>query len=1236
MKGAELEEIRRRFDEAVAYEMAGDFGRAALCYERIIRDFDGSDFDSIRARRVAHWHLKWCIPMEAVLRRLQEQPHPVPLTELLGIAREAQGTEELEHLTRELEKRLNNQPQCLPIGYQLWIWADHFKKCVQLAGKIVANSLEPVSLTRVLRAAFPEWAETHPDFPDHIGLETLTQRLGNAVERIGREYVIRTDAVPLKIKQFQEVILEQQSPVDLTSQIAALFPTIDFTPELRSDFVSFFQSHLDHRFIKISDRLWYLKALLDFNTDSFQSLFETESLPQTARTLIKHKLFPHSKSLPRLQTSFLSFVQTQLKKNPYLVQIGEDRWLPRETVHMLCKRAIQTLARSGRALTTQEVLLTALAVTPQPPDSALVSLTELLQTTLRKHPRVVQVAKGRWWHVDAMSLALDNAWERLQKESQPKPVEWLVAQSLGVSGEESSGLRRLARRFADALHADTRFLFDPLTHGWLAVPPGAPQNNVAFHVLWENRRPLSFNKIVEAIRDRFELIVFELDLGTDDRFRQLPDGWWALSQWVWINDWALEYLRRVGIPLQASTIVDKVCQEQNLAPRLAVFTPEDDPRFVPALHGRWICRRLLTDEEIGQMFDLLVGRGEQGETLENLVQQVVGLNADATDAAARLASDERFLNLDDRWFAREAAFYCLSDDDVDRLYERLASERPERLPLSLDVLVRQTLGRDWRLTDAEARLQADERFQEVHPGFWALHGLKPPPIKREPIISPAVRGSAELMESGQLEVELLTPRIPKGRKAKREVPRRRQVTITLGLLDILYGNLRVNRQLRALLPEGAKMVQFTDEEGRAFIGYLDDAGDLLDLRGWLAERRLTYGDKLLIRASSKPDTLHIQPTGEHDERVYQEAIQRQDVERLIEEAKRTKKSYHDLMIEVMEFVGTPLHREDIYQLVNYNRTASRAYIFALLSLSDCPYEELRYFVSHGHGYWSFDRKRKEAFDMKMRELEAEIKELKAENARLHERLHKQREHLRTVEEERNAAQEEAMRLSSQLEAAQETTAQLHKKSSQLERVNQQLQAKLHKQTQRIQALEQQVKAQRDEIATLKKQNKQMRKANQEQNERLQTLTSANKGLQVELSRMQEQVNQAKAAQAQLEQEITTLRKENKALQAKMGPLQEQAARAEALEQAVTTAQTEIGTLQGELNRLREEAMTAIGEKTQYQQQIEALRQVNASQAEEITRLNTDLERMQRALHSPLGRMFMLLVRLLGGGNLLNF
>ena len=36
MEASTLEEIRKRFDEAVAYQLAGEFVRAALCYERII------------------------------------------------------------------------------------------------------------------------------------------------------------------------------------------------------------------------------------------------------------------------------------------------------------------------------------------------------------------------------------------------------------------------------------------------------------------------------------------------------------------------------------------------------------------------------------------------------------------------------------------------------------------------------------------------------------------------------------------------------------------------------------------------------------------------------------------------------------------------------------------------------------------------------------------------------------------------------------------------------------------------------------------------------------------------------------------------------------------------------------------------------------------------------------------------------------------------------------------------
>ena len=499
------------------------------------------------------------------------------------------------------------------------------------------------------------------------------------------------------------------------------------------------------------------------------------------------------------------------------------------------------------------------------------------------------------------------------------------------------------------------------------------------------------------------------------------------------------------------------------------------------------------------------------------------------------------------------------------------------------------------------------------------------------------------------EPKTLTRRSRRKQKRKSTVKRYQRLTVTLGHLDVRHGNLRVNRRLRALLPKDTKTVQFADETGRSFVAHLDDTGGLLDLRGWLAERGLTYGDKVLIQATAEAEVLHIYPKGERDEQVYQEAIQRQDIERLIEQARQTKKSYHDLMIEVMEFIGAPLHREDIYQLVDYHRTASRAHVFALLSLPGCPYEELRYFVPHGHGYWSFDRQRKEAFDMKMRALEAEIKDLRAENARLQERLRKQREHLTSVERERNAATAEVKRLADQMANHQAIVAKLHAtldeqtcRVEDLEQQNEVLRAELattrreaEAQRSEVAALWAERETRRTQVAALREQNEQLLKASQTQSERVQTLTVENETLRAELSRMQEQVNQAQANQAQLERRVTTRQAENEALRAELESLREQAGRAQTLEQTIIAAQTEIRTLRTELSRLQEKAMVALEERSQLQQRVDALQQANTSQVEEIARLSTRLERVRQALRSPLGRVFVSLMRLMGGNNFLD-
>jgi chromosome segregation ATPase len=345
-------------------------------------------------------------------------------------------------------------------------------------------------------------------------------------------------------------------------------------------------------------------------------------------------------------------------------------------------------------------------------------------------------------------------------------------------------------------------------------------------------------------------------------------------------------------------------------------------------------------------------------------------------------------------------------------------------------------------------------------------------------------------------------------------------------------------------------------------------------------------------------------------------------------------------------------------LVDYNRTASRAYIFTLLSLHDCPYEEIRYFVPFGGGEWSFDRQRKEAFDMKIRELETEVRDLKSDNARLQERLRKQKEHLETTEHERKQAKVEVGRISEQTRALQGVVEDLRVRHNQIEETNRQLQDSLHEQTERLTALEQQnetlnnesaeahgeTEAKRNEIAVLlsekedrqtqlavlSKKNEQLINVVQEQRENAQTVASRNEALQSELNHLRDYASQERA---RLELEVATLQEENEAFKAELVMFQERVGKVQMLEDEIAIARAEINHLQSQLQQLDSELNTTTGEKTLHQEQVDVLRQKNIELSDKIARLEGCFEPAQRALRSPFGRGFTAFIRLWYGINL---
>ena len=299
------------------------------------------------------------------------------------------------------------------------------------------------------------------------------------------------------------------------------------------------------------------------------------------------------------------------------------------------------------------------------------------------------------------------------------------------------------------------------------------------------------------------------------------------------------------------------------------------------------------------------------------------------------------------------------------------------------------LGWDGRLTNAATLLPVDDRFVENHPGFWSLCSWSTPDYSRSSHGGVAVVDPSPIDPEDDQPAEL--PDILTKRKAHKgkevlsiDVPKK--YYHTLSHLDILHGNIRINGLLSKWIPGDAKTIEITDNEGNEVIAYIDETRTILNVRDWILIRNLTYGDKIYIQQGHKQDGLYVHPYGKRDERVYQEALQHQDIEKLIAEARRVNKTYHDLMIEVMGAFGMAMHREDIFQLVDYQRIAARNTIFEILSLIECPYVELRYFVPKGKGFWLFDRNKKRAYDMKMKELLDENNSLKGQIALISTRL----------------------------------------------------------------------------------------------------------------------------------------------------------------------------------------------------------------------------------------------------------
>ena len=125
-----------------------------------------------------------------------------------------------------------------------------------------------------------------------------------------------------------------------------------------------------------------------------------------------------------------------------------------------------------------------------------------------------------------------------------------------------------------------------------------------------------------------------------------------------------------------------------------------------------------------------------------------------------------------------------------------------------------------------------------------------------------------------------------------------EVQRTLSLPDIEHGSLKITDKVENLIDSiNRSAIQFIDENGDEFTCWVDKHNSLLcGFREWFVSRNLTYGDRIILYTTNDDNLMQIYPTGDRDNRVFEEAKQHEDLDRVLESARKSGKSYHDLII----------------------------------------------------------------------------------------------------------------------------------------------------------------------------------------------------------------------------------------------------------------------------------------------------------------------------------------------------
>jgi predicted nucleic acid-binding Zn-ribbon protein len=771
-------------------------------------------------------------------------------------------------------------------------------------------------------------------------------------------------------------------------------------------------------------------------------------------------------------------------------------------------------------------------------------LDDYLRQQLEQERQVVQISRQVWLPRSAIAGLLDRAYDLLQ-DSVPRSIEQLLPVCLETLPENAKWHPPFLEDIESTLRTDGRFFLSSHRDLWTTIPPGNLLNNLAYVILWQEHRPLSRQQIVDRAKDLPQKQSLAFELGGDMRFRQTEDGRWMLARWIVINDLATTYLSQSPIPLLAETVLRKVCEAYDISLIDAIFEPEGDPRFVRAPLGKWTCQspaKIVTGDLLERLIDA-ARDAPGGVTLEILVEQSLHESPSAYfNLEEVLKRDGRLVCCDDLWYVRERWFYCVTAKDLECIKVYITQGR---CPVPSEDLAQICLRRPVCLTDLEQKLADASEFADKGSAGWIVSGLQDEVKRRERVINWPQRSGQYVPEVDPEEFEEEEPSAPpdvspdKSDGQAKPKSRVHSVTIALAFEDIRDGSILVRARLGSLLNACGRLValRFVDEKGTGISCWYDTDNRLINEFGdWFKQRELKFGDKVRFSATQQNDKFAVAVVGERNEQVYLEGVRRSHVQNLIDEAKRVKRSYHDLLLEVLDYFSTALYVDDLWALVNYRRTARKGTLSSILSSRP-------YFVSEGAGHWRFD---KEEYARMIQELERKIRKLETANEELQRRneeltlessgiesLRRELQELRSgwqkLSDRQRQLEKENQSLDGRVRTAEERAGTAEAAVREITESYNQARDSLAVATRQTEVLNSRLQEQTDAVAALEAEKEQLLRQTAQVTEQFQAASGEQAGLT-------ERIEQLDRALQDATEEISKLREKNQALNENNGQL----------------------------------------------------------------------------------------------------